>query len=169
MQILEQTSANQIPVEIGINKENRQEIAEGLARLLADTYILYMKTHFFHWNVTGPMFHSLHEMFEEQYLELRDAVDVIAERIRSVGYFAPGSYAQFAELGSIQETREVLPAMEMVRELVEGNEAVVKTVRSILPAGERGEDESTLDLLADRLRVHEKTAWMLRSIHNKVD
>lgn len=168
MQILEQTSANQIPVEIGIEQSSRQAIAEGISRVLADTYLLYLKTHFFHWNVTGPLFHSLHTMFEEQYIELRDAVDVIAERIRSLGYFAPGSYAQFTELAAMEETRDVLPAMDMVRELVKGNETVVKTIRSILPTVEAGADESTLDLLVERLRVHEKTAWMLRSIHNEV-
>ncbi|MBD2186377.1 DNA starvation/stationary phase protection protein [Planktothrix sp. FACHB-1355] len=156
-----------IPVDIGIEEQARQEIAQGLSRLLADTYSLYLKTHYFHWNVTGPMFHSLHLMFEAQYTELAAAVDVIAERIRALGVFAPGSYSQFSELGSIAETRDVPSAEEMVRLLVEGNEAVAKTARSVFPAAQNGDDQSTLDMLTERLRVHEKTAWMLRSILNK--
>lgn len=152
------------PIDIGINEQARQEIAQGLSRLLADTYSLYLKTHYFHWNVTGFLFPQLHQMFEEQYTELASAVDTIAERIRALDVFAPGSYSAFAELTSIPETRDVPSAEEMVRLLVEGNEAVVKTARSIYPAAERGDDQSTLDLLTDRLRVHEKNAWMLRSI-----
>jgi starvation-inducible DNA-binding protein len=163
-----QTQEKNLPVNIGIEDENRKEIAQGLSRLLADTYSLYLKTHYFHWNVTGPLFNSLHQMFEEQYTELAMAVDTIAERIRSLGYFAPGSYSEFAELSSIKETREVPSAEDMVRLLTESNEAVVRTARAALPAAERGDDESTKDLLAERLRVHEKTAWMLRSILNKV-
>lgn len=163
-----QTQDRFLTVNIGIEDENRKEIAEGLSRLLADTYSLYLKTHYFHWNVTGPLFHSLHQMFEEEYTELAMAVDTIAERIRSLGYFAPGSYSEFAELSSIEETREVPSAEDMVRILTEGNEAVVRTARVVLPAAERGDDESTKDLLAERLRLHEKTAWMLRSILNKV-
>lgn len=161
-----QTQDKSLPVDIGIAQESRQEIAQGLAHVLADTYSLYLKTHYFHWNVTGPMFNSLHLMFEQQYTELATAVDDIAERIRALGVFAPGSYSQFAELSSISETREVPSAEEMVRLLVEGNEAVAKTARSVFPAAEKGSDESTADLLTDRLRVHEKTAWMLRSIIN---
>ena len=153
-------------IDIGINEQARKEIADGLSRLLADTYTLYLKTHYFHWNVTGPMFHSLHIMFEEQYTELALAVDMIAERIRALGVFAPGSYSQFTELGSIPETRDVPSADDMVRLLVEGNEAVAKTARSVFPAAERGDDQSTADMLTERLRVHEKTAWMLRSSLN---
>lgn len=163
-----QTQDKVLPVDIGIEDESRKEIVQGLSRLLADTYSLYLKTHYFHWNVTGSLFHSLHQMFEEQYTELAMAVDTIAERIRSLGYFAPGSYSEFAELSSIKETREVPSAEDMVRLLTQGNEAVVRTARTALPAAERGDDESTKDLLAERLRVHEKTAWMLRSILNKV-
>lgn len=155
-----------LPIDIGISEESRKEIADGLSRLLADTYSLYLKTHYFHWNVTGPLFNSLHLMFEEQYTELATAVDEIAERIRALGVFAPGSYSQFSELSSISETREVPSAEEMVRLLVEGNEAVAKTARSVFPAAEKGTDESTADLLTGRLRVHEKTAWMLRSMIN---
>lgn len=161
-----QDSPKKMSVDIGIDEGARHEIAEGLARVLADTYTLYLKTHYFHWNVTGPMFTSLHQMFEEQYTELAIAVDEIAERIRALGVYAPGSYSQFASIGSIPETSEVPGAEDMVRLLVEGNEAVAKTLRSVYPAAERGEDEATADLLTDRLRVHEKTAWMLRSIVN---
>lgn len=152
------------PMDIGISEESRKEIAEGLSRLLADTYTLYLKTHYFHWNVTGPQFHSLHIMFEEEYTELAAAVDIIAERIRALGLFAPGSYSQFTELGSIAETNNVPSAEDMVRLLVEGNEAVAKTARSVFPAAEKGNDEATIDLLTERLGVHEKTAWMLRSM-----
>lgn len=159
-----QIQSKSLPLNIGIDEEARQEIASGLSRLLADTYSLYLKTHYFHWNVTGPMFTSLHAMFELQYTELALAVDIIAERIRSLGVFAPGSYSSFTELSSIPETKDVPNAEEMVRLLVEGNEAVAKTARSIFPAAERGDDQSTLDMLTQRLAVHEKTAWMLRSI-----
>lgn len=158
-----QTQEHTVPVDIGINEPDRKEIAEGLSRLLADTYSLYLKTHNFHWNVTGPQFHSLHQMFMDQYTELAEAVDMVAERIRTIGFPAPGSYSEFAELGSVQETRGVPSAEEMVRLLVEGNEAVAKTARTTLPATERADDQSTQDLLVERLRVHEKTAWMLRS------
>jgi starvation-inducible DNA-binding protein len=161
-----QTQDKNLAVDIGISEDSRQEIAQGLSRVLADTYSLYLKTHYFHWNVTGSLFNSLHLMFEQQYTELAIAVDDIAERIRSLGVFAPGSYSQFAELTSIPETRDVPSAEDMVRLLVEGNEAVAKTARSVFPAAEKGNDESTADLLTDRLRVHEKTAWMLRSIIN---
>lgn len=164
MQVKESNQA--MNVEIGIEQSDRQAIAEGLSHVLADTYSLYLKTHYFHWNVTGSLFNSLHTMFEQQYTELATAVDELAERIRALGVFAPGSYSQFAELSSIPETREVPSAEEMVRLLVEGNEAVAKTARSVFPAAEKGNDEATADLLTDRLRVHEKTAWMLRSIIN---
>ncbi|QDZ40505.1 DNA starvation/stationary phase protection protein [Euhalothece natronophila Z-M001] len=155
---------NQAPVNIGIEESDRQAIAEGLSHLLADTYSLYLKTHYFHWNVTGPMFHSLHQMFEEEYVELAQAVDEIAERIRTLGAVAPGSYSQFAELSSVPETRDVPSAQEMVRLLVEANEAVVRTARSVFPAAERANDEATADLVTERMRIHEKTAWMLRSM-----
>ncbi|AFZ44821.1 Ferritin Dps family protein [Halothece sp. PCC 7418] len=152
------------PVNIGIEENDRQAIAQGLSRLLADTYSLYLKTHYFHWNVTGPMFHSLHQMFEQQYVELAQAVDDVAERIRTLGAVAPGSYSQFAELSSVPETRDVPEAQEMVRLLVEGNEAVVRTARAAFPAAERAGDEATADLITERMRTHEKTAWMLRSM-----
>jgi starvation-inducible DNA-binding protein len=152
------------PVNIGIEEQDRQDIVQGLCHLLADTYTLYLKTHAFHWNVTGPLFNSLHLMFEQQYNELALAVDAIAERIRTLGYPAPGSYSEYAELSSIKETREVPEAQEMVRLLVEGNEAVVRTARSIFPIAEKANDESTADLLTQRMSIHEKTAWMLRSM-----
>ncbi|NET84545.1 MAG: DNA starvation/stationary phase protection protein [Moorea sp. SIO1F2] len=147
-----------------MDEQDRKEIAEVLSRLLADTYTLYLKTHAFHWNVTGPMFNSLHLMFEQQYNELALAVDAVAERIRTLGYPAPGSYSQYAQLSSIPETSDVPEAEEMVRLLVEANEAVVRTARYVFPAAERANDESTADLLTERMSIHEKTAWMLRSI-----
>lgn len=159
-----QTADKSAPVDIGIEEQDRHEIAQGLSRLLADTYTLYLKTHYFHWNVTGPLFQSLHAMFEEEYTELAIAVDDIAERIRTLGYPAPGSYSEFAELASIKETRDVPKAEEMIRLLVEGNEAVVRTARAAFPAAERANDESTVDLLTERMRTQEKTAWMLRSM-----
>lgn len=159
-----QTADSKAPVNIGIEESDRQSIAEGLSRLLADTYSLYLKTHYFHWNVTGPMFHSLHQMFEEEYVELAQAVDDVAERIRTLGAVAPGSYSQFTELSSVPETRDVPNAQEMVRLLVEGNEAVVRTARAAFPAAERAGDEATADLITERMRTHEKTAWMLRSM-----
>ncbi|MBL8267947.1 MAG: DNA starvation/stationary phase protection protein, partial [Steroidobacter sp.] len=139
-------------------------IVGGLAKVLADTYSLYLKTHNFHWNVEGPMFNTLHLMFMEQYTELWNALDAIAERIRSLGYPAPGTYSQFAKLTSIEETEGVPDALEMVRLLVAGHEAVARTARATFPAAEKGGDESTADLLTQRLQVHEKTAWMLRSL-----
>jgi starvation-inducible DNA-binding protein len=151
-------------MDIGINNENRQEIAHGLSKLLADTYTLYLKTHYFHWNVTGPMFNTLHLMFETQYTELALAVDLVAERIRSLGVYAPGTYAQFAKLTSIEETVDVPKANDMIRELVAGHEAVCRTARSVFPAAEKASDEATADLLTQRLQLHEKTAWMLRSL-----
>lgn len=151
-------------INTGIPETERKKIAEGLSRLLADSYTLYLKTHNFHWNVTGPMFQPLHIMFEEHYTELATAVDEIAERIRSLGEPAPGSYAAFAKLSSIEEAEDVPEAKEMVRQLVEGHEAVAKTARAVLPIADEGDDEVTLGLLADRLTVHEKTAWMLRSV-----
>ncbi|HEY0905691.1 MAG TPA: Dps family protein [Methylophilus sp.] len=151
-------------MDIGINNADRQQIAEGLSKLLADTYTLYLKTHYFHWNVTGPMFNTLHLMFETQYTELALAVDLVAERIRSLGVYAPGTYAQFAKLTSIAETVDVPKANDMIRELVAGHEAVCRTARSVFPAAEQAADEATADLLTQRLQLHEKTAWMLRSL-----
>jgi starvation-inducible DNA-binding protein len=151
-------------IDIGINEADRKQIAEGLSRLLADSYTLYLKTHNFHWNVTGPMFNTLHLMFETQYNELALAVDLIAERIRALGYPAPGSYKAYAGLSSIKEADGVPAAKTMIAHLVKGQEAVVKTARSIFPAVERANDEPTADLLTQRMQVHEKTAWMLRSM-----
>lgn len=151
-------------IDIGIPENDRKKIAEGLSRLLADSYTLYLKTHNFHWNVTGPMFQTLHLMFETQYTELATAVDIIAERIRSLGFPAPGTYAEFSKLTSIQENPGVPPAKEMIRQLVEGQEAVVRTARSIFPAVEAASDEASADLLTQRMQLHEKTAWMLRSL-----
>jgi starvation-inducible DNA-binding protein len=135
-----------------------------LGKLLADTYSLYLKTHNFHWNVTGPMFQTLHLMFEAQYNELALAVDLIAERIRSLGFPAPGTYSEFAQLSSIKETAGVPKAQDMIRLLVEGQEAVVRTARSLYPVVEKASDEATADLLTQRIQLHEKTAWMLRSL-----
>ncbi len=151
-------------MDIGISDKQRAEIVEGLSRLLADTYTLYLKTHNFHWNVTGPMFNTLHLMFETQYTELALAVDLIAERIRSLGHPAPGSYRAFAKLSSIPEADGVPVAEDMIRQLVEGQEAVVRTARSIFPVVDAASDEPTADLLTQRMQVHEKTAWMLRSL-----
>jgi len=151
-------------IDIGIDKKDREDIAEGLKKLLADTYTLYLKTHNFHWNVTGPMFQTLHLMFETQYTELASAVDVIAERIRSLGSPAPGTYKQYAELSSIKETEGVPKAEDMIRLLVEGQESVVRTARSLYPSAEKALDEATADLLTQRIQLHEKTAWMLRSL-----
>lgn len=151
-------------IDIGISETDRQAIAEGLSRLLADTYTLYLKTHNFHWNVTGPMFNTLHLMFETQYNELALAVDVIAERIRALGFPAPGTYKAYSELSSIEETSGVPAAEDMIRSLVEGQEAVVRTARSIFPVVDKANDEPTADLLTQRMQIHEKTAWMLRSM-----
>jgi starvation-inducible DNA-binding protein len=151
-------------IDIGIPEDQRLAIVDGLSRLLADTYTLYLKTHNFHWNVKGPMFQTLHTMFEMQYDELAIAVDDLAERIRSLGAPAPGSYKAFQSLTSINEADGVPDAMEMIRQLVEDNETVVRTGRSIFPAIEAGSDEATADLVTQRLQVHEKTAWMLRSL-----
>ena len=152
-------------VNIGISDKNRGLIVGGLSRLLADTYTLYLTTHNFHWNVTGPMFNTLHAMFMVQYTELWNAVDPIAERIRSLGYSAPGSYAQFSQLASIQDAPATPPkALDMVRILKEGHEAVARTARDIFPVVESAGDEPTADLLTQRLAVHEQTAWMLRSL-----
>ncbi|HEX7005512.1 MAG TPA: Dps family protein [Alphaproteobacteria bacterium] len=154
----------EMKIDIGIPEAQRKKIAEGLSRLLADTYTLYLKTHGFHWNVTGPMFNTLHLMFEQQYNELWAAVDLIAERIRSLGVYAPGSYQQIAKLSSIKEESKVPSAEEMLRQLVAGHEAVVRTAREVFPVAEKANDESTCDLLTQRMQLHEKTAWMLRSM-----
>ncbi|MEQ8701591.1 MAG: Dps family protein [Bauldia litoralis] len=151
-------------IDIGISDAARKEITDGLSHLLADTYTLYLKTHNFHWNVTGPMFNTLHLMFEQQYNELALAVDLVAERIRALGHPAPGSYKQYAALSSIKEEDGVPSAEDMIRQLVEGQEAVARTARSVFPAAEKANDESTADLLTQRMQVHEKTAWMLRSM-----
>src|SRR4051812_3561524 len=151
-------------IDIGISENDRREIAEGLSRLLADTYTLYLKTHSFHWNVIGPMFNTLHLMFETEYNELALAVDLIAERIRSLGACAPGSYREFAELSAVTEDDGQPDAMEMIRRLVADQETVARTARSIFPMVEKAHDEPTADLLTQRLQVHEKTAWMLRSL-----
>ena len=151
-------------IDIGIKEADRAKIAQGLSRLLADTYTLYLKTHNFHWNVTGPMFQTLHLMFEQQYNELALAVDLIAERIRALGFPAPGTYAEFTQLSSIKEKKGVPSAEDMIRELVAGQEAVVKTARSVFPLVEKVNDEPSADLLTQRMQVHEKTAWMLRSL-----
>jgi starvation-inducible DNA-binding protein len=152
-------------INIGIDAADRAAIVGGLSKLLADTYTLYLTTHNFHWNVTGPMFNTLHLMFMGQYTELWNAVDPIAERIRSLGHPAPGSYAQFARLSSIDDVPEAPPkALEMVAILVKGHEAVARTARSIFPLVDKASDEPTADLLTQRLAVHEQTAWMLRSL-----
>jgi starvation-inducible DNA-binding protein len=154
-------------INTGIKEKDRKQIAEGLSRLLADTYTLYLKTHNFHWNVKGPMFQTLHLMFEQQYNELALAVDQIAERIRALDCPAPGTYAEYVKLSSIRETAGVPRAEEMIKLLVEGQEAVVRTARSVFPAVEKANDEPSADLLTQRMQIHEKTAWMLRSLLDK--
>jgi starvation-inducible DNA-binding protein len=151
-------------INIGIGEKDRAAIANGLSHLLADTYTLYLTTHNFHWNVKGPMFQTLHVMFEQQYNELWLALDAIAERIRALGFPAPGTYAEYAKLSSIRETTGVPEAKQMISTLVSGHEAVARTARKIFPVVEKASDEPTADLLTQRLQVHEKTAWMLRSL-----
>ena len=151
-------------INIGIEPAKRKEIASGLSRVLADSYTLYLKTHNFHWNVTGPMFQTLHLMFETQYNELALAVDLVAERIRSLGLPAPGTYRQFIELAAIKEDEGVPKAETMIRLLVEGHETVARTARQVFKIAEAANDQPTCDLLTQRLQVHEKTAWMLRSL-----
>ena len=151
-------------IDIGIEKTQRKAIADGLAKLLADEYTLYLKTHNFHWNVTGPMFNTLHLMFETHYTEAALAVDLVAERIRALGFPAPGTYAEYVKLSSIEESVGVPEALEMVRLLVKGHEACARTARSVFPLADQASDEPTADLLTQRLQVHEKTAWMLRSL-----
>lgn len=152
-------------IDIGISTKDRAAIATGLSRLLADTYTLYLTTHNFHWNVTGPMFNTLHAMFMAQYTELWTAVDPVAERIRALGHMAPGSYAQFSKLASLPDAPELPPkALAMVRILVDGHEAVARTARGLLPLADKAGDEPTADLLTQRLALHEQAAWMLRSL-----
>jgi len=154
-------------IDTGISEKDRKAIADGLSRLLADTYTLYLKTHNFHWNVKGPMFQTLHLMFETQYNELALAVDLIAERIRALGFPAPGTYKSYAKLSSIPETDGVPEARDMIRLLVEGQEAVVRTARKVFPLVDKAADEPSADLLTQRMQVHEKTAWMLRALLEK--
>jgi starvation-inducible DNA-binding protein len=156
--------AKKARIDIGISNSERDAIVAALSKLLADTYTLYLKTHNFHWNVTGPMFQTLHLMFETQYNELALAVDLIAERIRALGAPAPGSYKEFGKLSSIPEADGVPGAKEMIRQLVEGQEAVVRTARAAFPIVEKANDQPTADLLTQRMQIHEKTAWMLRSL-----
>jgi starvation-inducible DNA-binding protein len=151
-------------IDNGISPKDRARIAEGLSHLLADTYTLYLMTHNFHWNVKGPMFNTLHAMFMTQYTELWNAVDPIAERIRALGFPAPGTYGQFGKLSSVKEVEGVPKAEEMVALLIKGHDAVARTARGLLPAADEANDQPTLDLLTQRLDVHEKTAWMLRSL-----
>jgi starvation-inducible DNA-binding protein len=150
--------------DIGLGAAVRREIADGLGRVLADPYMLYLKTHAFHWTVEGPMFNTLHAMFMEQYTELWNAVDSVAERIRALGFPAPGTYREFSALTSIEETPGSPRALQMVRLLVAGHETLARTLRSVFPVAEKASDESTVDLLTQRLPVHETTGWMLRSI-----
>ncbi|MFN9068330.1 MAG: Dps family protein [Bdellovibrionales bacterium] len=154
-------------LNIGIGKKERKEISEGLSKLLADSYTLYLKTHNFHWNVEGPMFNTLHQMFMDQYTELWNALDLIAERIRALGHYAPGTYKQFVKLSSIEESDKVPKAQEMIKQLLQGHEVVARTARNVIEAAEAGNDEATLDLLTQIIQLHEKTAWMLRSLLRK--
>jgi starvation-inducible DNA-binding protein len=154
-------------INTGIPAEQRAAIVRGLSKLLADTYVVYLKTHSFHWNVEGPMFQTLHQMFMEQYTETWNAIDLIAERIRSLGEYAPGTYKEYSRLASIRETEGVPKAEEMVRLLIDGQEAIVRTAREVLPLANEANDEPTLDLLTQRMQVHEKNAWMLRSLLKK--
>lgn len=151
-------------MSIGIKDSDRHDIVRELAKTLADTYTLYLETHRYHWNVEGPMFQTLHDMFEGQYRDLWDAVDDLAERIRTLGHYAPGTYKQFASLSSVEVNDDVPPALTMVENLVKGHETVIRTARQALQRAESGGDEGTVDLLTERLKVHEKTAWMLRSL-----
>ncbi|WP_119418815.1 Dps family protein [Desertibaculum subflavum] len=151
-------------IDIGISEKDRKKIADGLSHLLADTYTLYLKTHNFHWNVTGPMFNTLHLMFETQYNELALAVDLVAERIRALGFPAPGSYSAYAKLSTVKEASSVPDAEEMIRILAKDQEAVARTARKVFPLAEEANDQPTADLITQRLQVHEKTAWMLRAM-----
>ncbi len=154
-------------MDTGISAKDRNTIAGGLSRLLADTYILYLKTHNFHWNVEGPMFQTLHLMFMTQYTEAWNSIDLIAERIRALGHYAPGTYQQYIKLATVKETEGVPKAERMIKDLIEGQEAVARTARSVLPLAEKANDQPTLDLLTQRLDIHEKNAWMRRSLLKK--
>jgi len=156
-----------VAMDTGISAKDRAAIAAGLSRLLADTYLLYLKTHNFHWNVEGPMFQTLHQMFMDQYTEAWNAIDPIAERIRALGHYAPGSYKQYIKLASVKESDGVPKAEKMVRELIDGQETVARTARTLLPVADQANDQPTLDLLTQRLNIHEKNAWMLRSLLKK--
>ena len=151
-------------INIGLKEEDRKQLAEGLSKVLAESYTLYIKTHAFHWNVEGPMFNTLHLMFEEQYNELFQAVDEIAERIRALGYPAPGSYKSFSKLSSIKEAEDKIPAEQMIQELLEGQEILIRTLRKLVDLSNNTGDESTADLATTRMKQHEKVAWMLRSL-----
>jgi starvation-inducible DNA-binding protein len=151
-------------IDIGLDQQQREVISQGLSRVLADSYTLYIKTHGFHWNVTGPMFNTLHLMFEQEYTELATAVDEIAERIRALGFPAPGSGKQFAGLSSIEEEASVPPAEDMIRQLVKGHETVARTAREVFRLASEAGDEPSADLMTQRMQLHEKTAWMLRSL-----
>jgi starvation-inducible DNA-binding protein len=154
-------------MDTGLSPKDRAAIAKGLSRLLADTYVVYLKTHNFHWNVEGPMFQTLHQMFMEQYTETWNAIDLVAERIRSLGHYAPGTYREYLELARVKETPGQPRAEQMVKLLIEGQEAIVRTAREVLPIAEKADDQPTLDLLTQRMQVHEKNAWMLRSLLKK--
>ena len=154
-------------INIGLKEEDRKKLADSLSKVLAESYTLYIKTHAFHWNVEGPMFNTLHLMFEEQYNELFQAVDEIAERIRALGYPAPGSYKSFSKLSSIKESEDQLPADKMIQELLEGQEILIRTLRSLVDLAGSAGDESTADLATTRMKQHEKVAWMLRSLLQK--
>lgn len=151
-------------MNIGIDEKDRKQVCKGLSKLLADSYLLYLKTQNYHWNVTGKMFQSLHALFEEQYQDLAEAVDVIAERIRALGEFAPGSFSQFSKFATIKEENTIPTAEEMIHNLVVGNEAVVTTAREIISLCDEVEDDVTADLMVERMQRHEKNAWMLRSL-----
>lgn len=154
-------------MDTGISTKDRAAIANGLSRLLADTYVVYLKTHNFHWNVEGPMFQTLHQMFMEQYTETWNAIDLVAERIRSLGHYAPGTYKEYLELARVKETQGQPRAEQMVKLLIDGQEAIVRTAREVLPIAAKADDQPTLDLLTQRMQVHEKNAWMLRSLLKK--
>ncbi len=153
-----------MPINIGIDEKDRKQIAEGLSKLLADTFTVYLKTHNFHWNVTGPMFQTLHVMFEQQYNELWAATDIIAERIRALGFPAPGTYKDFLSLASVKEESGIPSAEGMIQQLVEGHETTVRTARKVFTVAEKADDAPSADLLTERMDAHEKTAWMLRSL-----
>jgi starvation-inducible DNA-binding protein len=153
-----------VKMDIGISETDRKKIAEGLGVVLADSYLLFLKTHNYHWNVKGPMFQTLHTLFETQYTELFTAIDLIAERIRSLGHRAPGSFLEFSQISTIEEEKGDVSATKMIQNLVKANEAVAKSARAVFPAAEKASDEATCDLLTQRLQVHEKTGWMLRTL-----